>query len=70
MQSSPILCYLIPLKPKYFSQHCIIVNSQPLSLRDQVLNQYEKTDNITILYFFIFIFVDGKLEDNSALNYK
>jgi hypothetical protein len=27
MQSSPLPCYLVPLRPKYSSQHSILVNS-------------------------------------------
>ena len=65
MYLSPLLCYLVPLRPKYSPQHLIL---NTLSLRSS-LNVSDQVShlctigNIIVLYILIFKFLDSKLED-------
>jgi hypothetical protein len=66
MQSPHFPCNLVPLRPKYFPQHPILVRPQPklkpLNMRDLVSHPY-KTSKFIDLYILILIFLAIKLED-------
>jgi len=52
-QSSPLSCYLIPLKPKYLPQHPVFETLNPcfsFSVRDQGSHPYKTTGKIMVLY--------------------
>ena len=66
MQFAPLLCYLIPLRPKYSPQHTIRKHPQPMSLSQCEWPSFaptQKTGKIIILYILIFVFLVSKLED-------
>ena len=65
MQSSPLPCYLVPLRPKYplstlFSKTLNLHSS--LNVRDQVSQPYKTINKIIVLCIYIFIFLDSKME--------
>jgi len=61
MYSSPLPCYLVPLRPKY-SQNTLSLRSS-LDVGYQVSCPYTKTGKIIVLCILIFYFLDSKLED-------
>ena len=70
MQSSPLPCYLVPLRPKYSPQHPVLEHpklSSPLNVSDQVSHPH-KTGKMIVMCNLIFIFLYSKLEDESATN--
>jgi len=68
MQVPRLPCNLVPLRPKYFPQHPILEQPQPmlipLNMRDQVSHPY-KTIKFIVLYISMFIFLAIKLEDKT-----
>jgi hypothetical protein len=57
MQSSPLLCYLVPLRPSYPPQHLILENlHSSLNVNDQVSHPYKTTGKFMVMYILIFTF--------------
>jgi hypothetical protein len=66
MKFSPLLSYLIPLKPKYSPQHPILNTFSlraSLNVSDQFSHPYKTTDKIIGLYILFFQFLGRKQED-------
>ena len=68
MWSTPLLCYLAPLRPKYYFQHPILKTTSAydppsILVRDQVSHPYKTTYKIVVLCILIFIFLE-KLRQN------
>jgi hypothetical protein len=65
LYSSPLPCYLVPLRPKYILGTVLsnILNLHfTLSVRVQVSHPYKTTGKVIVLYIFIpFLLVDSKL---------
>jgi len=70
MLSSWLLCYHVPLRPKYLPQHPILEHPQPMFLPqcERPSSSPIKTTghNIIVLYIFSFMFVDSELEDKDS----
>ena len=60
MQSSPLPCYLVLLRP-IFSNTFSLCSS--LDMSDQASHSQKTTGQITILWMLSFVFLDSKLED-------
>jgi hypothetical protein len=65
LYSSPLPCYLVPLRPKYILG-TVLSNTLnlrfPLSVRIQVSHPYETTGKVIVLCIVIaFLLVDSKL---------
>jgi hypothetical protein len=65
MQSSPLPCYLVPLRLVYPLQHPILENPQPafLNVSDQFSQPYETMGKIIVMYISIVTSLDSKMED-------
>jgi hypothetical protein len=64
MKFSPLLCYLVRLRPKYAPQHPILIYPQPMFLPQYQRPSFipiQKTGKIIILYILIFKVLDSKL---------
>jgi hypothetical protein len=63
---SPVLCYLVHLRPKYSPQHHILEQPQPTFVQQcwqPSFTPLKTTGQIIVLYTLIFIFLDSKPED-------
>jgi hypothetical protein len=50
LKVSPVPCYFLPLRPKYFPQVSVLKHPQPqasLNVKDQVSNPYKNRHNYT-----------------------
>jgi len=69
MNFSPLLCYLVPLRSKYFPKHRILERPQPTRLHssfnvsDQVSHPYKPAGKIIVPYILVFIFLGSIQED-------
>ena len=61
--SHPVLCYFIPLSPKYLPQNPILSLYSVLSVTDQGLHPYQTAGKFILLFIIIFTFFNSKWED-------
>jgi hypothetical protein len=69
MQFSPLPCYLIPVRPKYFPKlpNALSLRSA-LNARHHVSHTYKTEKKIISLYILIFVLSDSKLKDKRLRN--
>jgi hypothetical protein len=68
MYFSPLPCYLVPLRPKYSTQHPILKHPQPAFVRQCERPSFtliQKTDKIIVMHILNFRFLGSKLEDKT-----
>jgi hypothetical protein len=69
MESSPLPCYLVPLRPKYPTQHPILEHPQPMFLPQCERPNFTLIQNNRQNYssvILIFVFLDSKMEDRRS----
>jgi len=64
-KSSPLLCYLVHLRPEYLHQNSVLENSQLMlpQPEKQSFTPVQNADKIILIRIWIFTFLDRKLSD-------